>query len=101
MDVAASFLKQRHLLSKAISDNDILDKVVMSEETRRKVREECKVTTSYFQVIMCKFKQTKFIVDGKLNSKLIPKKIKDGDTSFQLVLNFDLTNGGNSKEVSK
>ena len=96
MEVAACFLKHRYLLSKGITDSNILDKVVMSEETRRKIREECDVTTSYFQVMMGKFKQTKFVVDDKLNSKLIPKGIKEGDTSFRLLLNFDL-NAGNSK----
>lgn len=90
MEVAACFLKHRYLLSKGITDPDILDKVVMGEETRRKIREECGVTTSYFQVIMSKFKQTKFVIDDKLNSKLIPKGIKEGDTSFKLLLHFDL-----------
>ena len=90
MEVAACFLKHRYLLSKGITDPDILDKVVMGEETRRKIREECGVTTSYFQVIMSKFKQTKFVVDDKLNSKLIPKGIIEGDTSFKLLLHFDL-----------
>jgi len=92
-EVAACFLKYRFMLSKAINDEEVLDKVVMSEEIKKKVREECNITTSYFQVIMGKFKQTKFIVDGKIYHKLVPKGIKEGDGSFQLLLNFDL-NGG-------
>lgn len=94
-EVAACFLKHRYILSKAITDNDVLDRVVMSEETKKKVREECNITTSYFQVIMGKFKQTKFIVDNKINPKLIPKGISKDDTSFQLLLNFDLNAGDN------
>lgn len=94
-EVAACFLKHRYILSKAITDNDVLDRVVMSEETKKKVREECKITTSYFQVIMGKFKQTKFIVDNKINPKLVPKGIKENDSSFQLLLNFDLNAGNN------
>jgi len=98
-EVAACFIKHRYQLSKAITDNDVLDRVVMSEETKKKIRQECGITTSYFQVIMGKFKQCGFVIDNKLNPKLIPKRIKEGDTEFCLVLRFDL-NGRNNKETS-
>lgn len=98
-EVAACFIKHRYLLGKAITDNEVLDRVVMSEETKRKIRQECGITPSYFQVIMGKFKQTKFIVDNKLNPKLMPKGIKDGDASFQLLLHFNF-NAGSNKETS-
>lgn len=94
-EVAACFLKHRFILSKAITDAVVLDRVVMSEEIKKKIREECKITASYFQLVMGKFKRTKFIVDGRINPKLIPKGIQEGDTSFQLLLNFDLTDGNN------
>lgn len=98
-EVAACFIKHRYFLSKAITDNNVLDRVVMSEETKRKIRQECGITTSYFQVIMGKFKKTGFIIDNKLNPKLIPKRIKDGDTSFQLLLYFNF-DAGDDKETS-
>lgn len=98
-EVAACFIKHRYLLSRAITDNDVLDRVVMSEETKKKIRQECDITTSYFQVIMGKFKQVGFIVDNKLNPKLIPKGIKDGDNSFRLLLHFNF-DAGNNKETS-
>lgn len=88
-EVAACFLKHRYLLSKAITDNEVLDKVVLSEETKRKIRKECNVTTSHFQVIMSKFKQTKFITDGKINPKLVPKDIDENEGCFRLMLNFN------------
>ena len=40
IDVITSFVKQRYELSKVITDNEILDRVTMSEDTKRKVREE-------------------------------------------------------------
>jgi hypothetical protein len=89
-EIAACFLKHRFLLSKAITDNDVLDKVTMSEETKRKIREECNITSSYFQIVMGKFKKTGFIENNKINPKLIPKCLHEGDTTFQLLLNFDL-----------
>ena len=75
MEVATSFVKQRYELSKVVSDNDILDRLVMSEDTKRKVREECNITLPHFQVIMGKLRKNSIIVDGKLNPRYIPREI--------------------------
>ena len=90
MDIAANFLKQRYVLSKAVKDDALLDKIVMSEEIKRKIKAECQVTNPHFQVIMGKLRKSKIIVDDKLNPKFIPKNIEEGDKSFQLLLYFDL-----------
>lgn len=90
LDVATSFIKQRFLLSKAINDEAVLDKVTMSAEIKRKVMEECNITSSHFQVILGKLKKAKIITDGKINPKFIPKNIEEGDKAFQLLLYFDL-----------
>ena len=88
-DVAATLVKHRYLLSKVIKDNDILDKVTMSDDTKRKVREECNITLPHFQVIMSKLRKNKVIIDGKINPRFIPNI--DGDTGvFQLLLFFEL-----------
>jgi hypothetical protein len=87
-DVITSFVKQRYELSKVIKDNDILDRVVMSEDTKRKVREECNITLPHFQVIMGKLRKNKVIIDGKINPRFIPNVIENED-SFQLLLLFD------------
>lgn len=96
MDVIAAFVKQRFILSKSISDEDILDKVVMSDDTKAKVKEECGVSDAFFHVIMGKLRKNKIIVGDRINPKLIPKDINEGDTSFQLLLHFDL-NGDSNK----
>lgn len=89
IDVIASFVKQRYELSKDIKNQEILDKVVMSDDTKRKVREECNITQSHFQVVMTKLRKTKVIDNGRINPKFIPKII-EGSNSFQLLLSFDL-----------
>ena len=89
MDVIACFVKQRFELSKVIKDDVILDKIVMSEDTKQKVREECEVSLPHFQVVMGKLRKAKVIVDGKINPKYIPRLEEDGD-SFKLLLLFDL-----------
>lgn len=88
-DVMAAFLKQRFELSKVVSDQEVLNKLTMSEDTKRKVREDCGISQAHFQVIMTKLKKSKIIENGKINSKFIPRV---GQTSkgFQLLLAFDL-----------
>ena len=89
IDVITSFVKHRYELSKVIKDNDILDKVTMSEDTKRKVREECNITLPHFQVIMGKLRKNKVIIDGKINPKFIPN-IKEETCTFQLLFLFEL-----------
>ena len=89
IDVITSFVKQRYELSKVIKDNDILDKVTMSEDTKKKVREECNITLPHFQVIMGKLRKNKVIVDGKINPRFIPN-IDEETGIFQLLLLFEL-----------
>ena len=89
IDVITSFIKQRYELSKVINDNNILDKVTMSEDTKKKVREECNITLPHFQVIMGKLRKNKVIVDGKINPRFIPN-IDEETGIFQLLLLFEL-----------
>jgi hypothetical protein len=89
MDVITSFVKYRFELSKKISDSEILDKVLFSDDIRKRIREENDLTLAHFQVIMGKLRKNKIIIDNKINSRFIPN-IKEGDNSFQLVLYFDL-----------
>lgn len=89
MDVITSFVKQRYELSRVIKDNEILDKVTMSEDTKRKVREECNITLPHFQVIMGKLRKNKVIVDGRINPRFIPN-VREDAGSFQLLLLFEL-----------
>ena len=88
MEVATSFVKQRYELSKVVSDNNILDRLVMSEDTKKKVREECNITLPHFQVIMGNLRKSNIIVDGKLNPRYIPRVIEENG-SFKLMLLFD------------
>lgn len=91
IEVAAAFIRIRYELSTAVKDNNILDidKIIMNEDTKKKVREECNISPAHFQVIMGKLRKNKVIVDGKINPKFIPN-LGDGDNVFQLLLLFEL-----------
>lgn len=89
IDVTASFLKQRYELSKVIQDQELLNKITMSEDTKRKVREDCNISQAHFQVIMTKLKKSKVIENGRINPKFIPK-VEEGENNFQLLILFEL-----------
>ena len=88
IDVIASFLKQRWELSKSISDQGILDEMVMSDATKRKVMDECNISLQHFYVVMSNLRKSKIIDKGKINPRLIPNIRQDNDDYFQLMILF-------------
>ena len=61
----------------------------MSEDTKKKVREESNISLAHFQVIMGKLRRNKVIIDNKINPRFIPN-ITDENGSFKLMLLFDI-----------
>ena len=95
ISLAAQFLKVRYELSKSISDEALLDENVMSDTTKKKVREACNVTPAFFQVLMGDLRKHRFIEDGKINPKYIPK-LAPSQGIFTLMLYFEIKD--NQKE---
>ena len=87
-DVATAFFFFFYILSKVILDNDLIDRTLMSEESQRKLRQECDLTNQHFQVIKSKLKNKKFLINDKINPRLIPN-VKEDNGLFQLLLVFD------------
>lgn len=87
IDVVVAFLHKRYELSKEISNEQILDKYLTSEDTKSEIRATCNITLAHFQVIMGKLKKSKIFVDGKLNPKFIPN-VREEKGNFQLLLYF-------------
>ena len=99
IDVIASFLKQRWELSKHISDPALLDVMVMSEDTRKKVIEDCNITQQHFYVVMSNLRKNNIIVNNVINPKLIPNvreaNPEEGeDGKFRLMILFDASKPG-------
>ena len=88
IDVIASFLKQRWELSKAISDPAILDTMMMGNETKKKVAEECGITSQHLYVVMNNLRKNNVIVNNVINPKLIPNIRQDDNGCFQLLILF-------------
>lgn len=90
IDVAASLVKKRYELSKVVKDEAILDKLIMSEDVKKKVREECNIQTQHFQVIMSNLRKHQVIKNGKINPIFIPR-IREGENTLQLLFLFDFS----------
>lgn len=86
-EITASLLYRRYRLSKDISNEEILDHVLLSTEQRRELREEFGLTHQNFQVIMSKLKAKKIIIAGRINSKFIPN-IDDKTKEYKLVFHL-------------
>lgn len=87
MDVVAAFLKRRYALTQKITDTALVDKILMSQEMKTEVREECSMSLSQFRVLLSTLKQKKIIVDDKINLKYVPN-IQKGISDFRLLLVF-------------
>ena len=77
VDVITALVQERFNLSKVIFDEELLDQVVLGEETKKKVMEECNLKYSHFQIIMGKLRANKLIINNKINKKFIPNIEKD------------------------
>lgn len=88
IDVVASFLKQRWELSKSIIDPAILDKMVMSDDTRRKVIKDCAITPQYFYVVLSALRKKGVITETGINPKMIPHMREDDGGVFTLLILF-------------
>ena len=88
IEVVASFLRQRQRLSKSISDPTLLDQIMMSEETKTKVREECNITQQNLYVIMRNLRKSNVFTYKEINPKLIPNIRVTDNGVFQLLILF-------------
>lgn len=88
--VAVSLLRERYYLSKKIiGDPNLLNKVLMGEDTCKKIREEHGLSLQHFYVVKSKLTSKKFLIDNHINPRLIPNVI-DGQNEFKLLFLFDI-----------
>lgn len=88
-DVVASFLKYRWELSKSVKDPNLLDIVLMSDETKKKVINECDLTLPHFYVVMSTLRKKGILTPrNTFNPKVIPNMREDDNGVFQLLILF-------------
>ena len=88
IEVIACYLKHRWQLSKTISDPSVLDTLLMSEDIKNKVIEECNITLAHFYVVKSNLRKNKVLLGDVLNPRLIPNIREDDNGTFQLLILF-------------
>ena len=89
LEVLAELLKKRYELSKVITDEKVIDSVLLSTESKSDIRNKLNLSPAHFNCIIKKFKDTNVIENhNRINAKLIPK-ISENAESFQFILFFD------------
>lgn len=91
MLLTAVFLKKRAELGNNIPDESLLDKVLMYEETKREIRDECGITLSHFQVLMGSLRKKNIIIENRINPKFIPKITEEGEYKLLLMFKYNDT----------
>lgn len=88
--VLACLLRKRYKLSKNIvNSEELLSKVLFSDEVKAEVAEECGMDKQYLQVVLSKLRQKGAIKDGSIHPKLIPN-LTHGQNTFIFMYRFDL-----------
>ena len=89
-DILACLLKHRFMLQASITDEKLLNDILMGSDIRAKIRQECGVSTAFLQGILGKLKKNGVIIDGKINPMFIPHKLTKESKTFKLLILFDL-----------
>lgn len=88
INVAAMFLEKREELSRTIKDESVINKIIMTRETKNEIRDKSNLTKSHFQMVMTKLRRSGFITKNGINMKYIPD-IQQSDNSFGLFFHFE------------
>ena len=88
-EVAACYLRKRFELSQSISDENILNKYLLSQEITKQIKEECNLKTSHLQVVLTKLRKNGVMIENDaINPKFIPKITQDKN-SFSSLIYYD------------
>ena len=99
MDVTAALFHRRYELSKTVNDPVLLDKLVLSQDSRNVVEKRLNVKRGYMNVILTKLRKCRVIIDDRLNPKFIPNVTPENSTEmFSVLLVFDFKADAKKKQ---
>lgn len=87
--VLAGLLRERHLLSKVITDEKLLDRVVLGKDTRKKLVDSCAISANNLSVTLASLKTKGIIVDSRINKRYIPN-LSQGSKQYEMILSFSI-----------
>lgn len=95
--VGAAILRKRYELSKKIADEELVDKVLLSKDGGRELREECGISLQHYHNVLCWLRKVKILVDDRVNPRFIPQIDGEKD-NFKLLLLFDFYEDNKQKK---
>lgn len=101
IEVITSFLKIRKRLSAVIFDQGVLDKMTMSEDSRKEVMSDCRISKQNFYVLMSNLRKHGIIKGETIDPRLIPTLRADDNGRFHLLIVFENNGQGDNKKGSQ
>lgn len=85
--ILAAILHERFILSKVVTDDKLLDRIVLNKDSRKKYIETCNINSNNLSVTISSLKDKGVIIDNRINMRYVPN-IKHDCTHYEMVLNF-------------
>lgn len=86
--VCAAFLKERHKLSKAISDENMVNKILFGKEIKQEIMQELGCSIFIIDNVIRRLREKGVLDHNQFNKKLFPN-IKGEKEPFKLLFLFD------------
>lgn len=91
-EVIAYFLYKKFELSKKVSDDKLLNKLLFNEDTKKELCEYLHIQSNYLRCMLVSLRKKGIIIDETINPKIEPK-ISGGEDDFKLIIHFRFENG--------
>jgi hypothetical protein len=90
IDILSAFLAKRYEISKVVSSDKVIPKLLFSTEVRDSIREMCNISIPNYYNVMAMFKKIGIIKDNDLDKKIMPEMV---DNRFLLQIAFKINEG--------
>ena len=85
--ILLAFLRKRYLYASNVRDDDVVNKLLFSTDTRKEIMQELGMKMGTFQNYLTSMRTKGVILENKLNKKLIPN-LEVGADNFKLIFSF-------------
>jgi hypothetical protein len=90
IQVVAEILKKRFHLAKSIDDQELIDQLLFSPETKAEIRDIVGMSVTHYNCVIKRLREVKILLEhNQINRRFIPK-ISEKDTNFNLNLYFEI-----------
>lgn len=88
--VLAALLQRRFELSRTIMDDNMLDKVLFTDEVKKGIVEMLGISPGNFQATLTSLRKASVIINNTISKRYIPS-LEYGGESYKLLLNFKIS----------